>query len=206
VSESKVKARFDRIAWIYDLMESPMEWMSVSDWRRELIGTVSGKVLEVGVGTGKNLPYYPPGTELTGVDISPKMLKRAQDKAEVLGIKVNLSVMDIEEMTFPDESFDYVVSTFVFCSVPDPLRGLQEVRRVLRKQGTALFLEHVRSENRILGYIMDLLNPVVRSLIGPNINRRTVENVKKSGLEIISVENMGSSTIMKKIVARRHQI
>ena len=206
MSESKVKARFDRIAWIYDLMESPMEWMSVSDWRRELIGTVSGKVLEVGVGTGKNLPYYPPETELTGVDISPKMLKRAQGKAEALGMKAEFSVMDIEQMTFPDESFDYVVSTFVFCSVPDPLRGLREVRRVLRKQGTALFLEHVRSENRILGYIMDLLNPVVRSLIGPNINRRTVENVKKSGLEIISVEDMGSSTIMKKIVARRHQI
>jgi len=206
VSESKVKARFDRIAWIYDLMESPMEWMSASDWRRELIGTVSGKVLEVGVGTGKNLPYYPPGTELTGVDISPKMLKRAQGKAEALGMKAEFSVMDIEQMTFPDESFDYVVSTFVFCSVPDPLRGLQEVRRVLRKQGTALFLEHVRSENRILGHIMDLLNPVVRSLIGPNISRRTVENVKKSGLEIISVEDMGSSTIMKKIVARRHQI
>jgi len=206
VSESKVKARFDRIAWIYDLMESPMEWMSVSDWRRELIGAVSGKVLEVGVGTGKNLPYYPPGTELAGVDISPKMLNRAREKAEALGMKVNLSVMDVEEMTFPDESFDYVVSTFVFCSVPDPLRGLQEVRRVLRKQGAALFLEHVRSENRILGYIMDLLNPVVRSLIGPNINRRTVENVKKSGLEIIFVEDMGSSKIMKKIVARRHQI
>ncbi len=206
MSESKVKARFDRIAWIYDLMESPMEWMSVSDWRRELIGAVSGKVLEVGVGTGKNLPYYPPGTELAGVDISPKMLNRAREKAEALGMKVNLSVMDVEEMTFPDESFDYVVSTFVFCSVPDPLRGLQEVRRVLRKQGAALFLEHVRSENRILGYIMDLLNPVVRSLIGPNINRRTVENVKKSGLEIIFVEDMGSSKIMKKIVARRHQI
>ena len=187
-------------------MESPMEWMSVSDWRRELIGTVSGKVLEVGVGTGKNLPYYPPETELTGVDISPKMLKRAQGKAEALGMKAEFSVMDIEEMTFPDESFDCVVSTFVFCSVPDPVRGLREVRRVLRKQGTALFLEHVRSESRILGYIMDLLNPVVRSLIGPNINRRTVENVKNAGLEIISVEDMGSSTIMKKIVARRHQI
>ena len=206
MSESKVKARFDRIAWIYDLMESPMEWMSASDWRRELIGSVSGKVLEVGVGTGKNLPYYPPETELTGVDISPKMLKRAQGKAEALGMKAEFSVMDIEEMTFPDESFDCVVSTFVFCSVPDPVRGLREVRRVLRKQGTALFLEHVRSESRILGYIMDLLNPVVRSLIGPNINRRTVENIKKSGLEIISVEDMGSSTIMKKIVARRHQI
>jgi ubiquinone/menaquinone biosynthesis C-methylase UbiE len=136
VSENKVTARFDRIAWIYDLMESPMEWMSVSDWRRELIGAVSGKVLEIGVGTGKNIPYYPPETELTGVDISPKMLKRAQGKAKALGMNVEFSVMDIEQMTFPDESFDYVVSTFVFCSVPDPVRGLQEVRRVLRKQGT----------------------------------------------------------------------
>jgi ubiquinone/menaquinone biosynthesis C-methylase UbiE len=203
---NKVKKRFDRIAWMYDFMESPMEILSVSSWRRDLLSNVTGKVLEVGVGTGKNLPYYPEGIELTGVDISPKMLEKAKQRSETLKIKVELLLMDIEKMTFPDRYFDYVVATFVFCSVPDPIKGLREVRRVLKDDGVALFLEHVRSENWFLGKIMDILNPVVRSLIGPNINRRTVENIRMSGLEIVSEENMGGTKIMKMIKAKNTSI
>ncbi|MCX5846556.1 MAG: class I SAM-dependent methyltransferase [Deltaproteobacteria bacterium] len=198
-----VSKRFDRIAWIYDFMESPMEMISVSAWRRELLSNVRGKVLEVGVGTGKNLPYYPEGIELTGMDISLKMLERAKQRADTLKIKAELLLMDIEKMTFPDRYFDTIVSTFVFCSVPDPIQGLREVKRVLKDDGVALFLEHVRSENWFLGKMMDIFNPMVRSLIGPNINRRTVENIRKAGLNIISVENMGRSKIMKKIKATR---
>jgi ubiquinone/menaquinone biosynthesis C-methylase UbiE len=201
MNSNKVKKRFDRIAWIYDFMESPMEILSVSSWRRDLLSNVTGSVLEVGVGTGKNLPYYPQGIELTGVDISPKMLQKAQRKADTLKIKANLLVMDIEQMSFPDRYFDYVVATFVFCSVPDPIKGLREVRRVLKGDGTALFLEHVRSENWFVGTIMDIFNPIVRSLIGPNINRRTVENIRMAGLEIVSEENMGGTKIMKMIKA-----
>ena len=200
---STVSKRFDRIAWIYDFMESPMEILSVSAWRSELLSNVRGKVLEVGVGTGKNLPYYPEGIELTGMDISLKMLERAKQRADTLKIKAELLLMDIEKMTFPDRYFDYIVSTFVFCSVPDPIQGLREVKRVLKDDGVALFLEHVRSENWFLGKMMDIFNPMVRSLIGPNINRSTVENIRKAGLNIISVENMGRSKIMKRIKETR---
>jgi len=200
---STVSKRFDRIAWIYDFMESPMEILSVSAWRSELLSNVRGKVLEVGVGTGKNLPYYPEGIELTGMDISLKMLERAKQRADTLKIKAELLLMDIEKMTFPDRYFDYIVSTFVFCSVPDPIQGLREVKRVLKDDGVAIFLEHVRSENWFLGKMMDIFNPMVRSLIGPNINRSTVENIRKAGLNIISVENMGRSKIMKRIKATR---
>jgi ubiquinone/menaquinone biosynthesis C-methylase UbiE len=206
MDSDKVKKRFDRIAWIYDFMESPMEILSVASWRRDLLSGVTGKVLEVGVGTGKNLPYYPEGIELTGVDISPKMLERAQRNAETLKIKANLLVMDIEQMSFPDRCFDYVVATFVFCSVSDPIKGLREVRRVLKDDGTALFLEHVRSENWLLGTIMDFFNPVVRSLIGPNINRRTVENIRMAGFEIVSEKNMGGTKIMKMIKVKNTSI
>jgi ubiquinone/menaquinone biosynthesis C-methylase UbiE len=184
-------------------MESPMEILSVSAWRSELLSNVRGKVLEVGVGTGKNLPYYPEGIELTGMDISLKMLERAKQRADTLKIKAELLLMDIEKMTFPDRYFDTIVSTFVFCSVPDPIQGLREVKRVLKDDGVALFLEHVRSENWFLGKMMDIFNPMVRSLIGPNINRSTVENIRKAGLNIISVENMGRSKIMKRIKATR---
>ena len=116
MDSSTVSKRFDRIAWIYDFMESPMETLSVSAWRSELLSNVRGKVLEVGVGTGKNLPYYPEGIELTGIDISLKMLERAKQKADTLKIKAGLLLMDIEKMTFPDRYFDTIVSTFVFCS------------------------------------------------------------------------------------------
>jgi ubiquinone/menaquinone biosynthesis C-methylase UbiE len=203
MDSNTVRKRFDRIAWIYDFMESPMEILSVSAWRSELLSNVRGKVLEVGVGTGKNLPYYPEGIELTGIDISLKMLERAKQRADTLKIKAELLLMDIEKMTFPDRYFDTIVSTFVFCSVPDPIQGLREVKRVLKDDGVALFLEHVRSENWFLGKMMDIFNPMVRSLIGPNINRSTVENIRKAGLNIISVENMGRSKIMKRIKATR---
>ena len=203
MDSNTVRKRFDRIAWIYDFMESPMEILSVSAWRSELLSNVRGKVLEVGLGTGKNLPYYPEGIELTGMDISLKMLERAKQRADTLKIKAELVLMDIEKMPFPDRYFDYIVSTFVFCSVPDPIQGLREVKRVLKDDGVALFLEHVRSENRVVGIMMDIFNPIVRSLIGPNINRSTVENIRKAGLNIISVENMGRSKIMKRIKATR---
>lgn len=205
VSNNKAEAkRYDRVAWRYDLLESPMEMMAFAKLRRRMLAGVSGKVLDVGTGTGKNLPYYPAGVELVGIDISPKMLAKAKTRAEKLGLDVELQVMDVENLQFPDRTFDFIVVTFVFCSVSDPVRGLRELARVLRDDGTILLLEHVRSDNKILGKIMDWLNPVARALFGPNINRRTVENIEKAGLEVISVESEGPK-ILKKIVARRRQ-
>jgi ubiquinone/menaquinone biosynthesis C-methylase UbiE len=203
MSDDKAEAkRYDRVAWRYDLLESPMEKMFFSKLRKEMLPGVSGKVLEVGVGTGKNLPYYPEGLDLTGIDISTKMLEKALQRAEALGIKVDLRVMDVEDLQFPDATFDFIVVTFVFCSTTDPVKGLRELARVLKNDGTVLLLEHVRSQNRVLGKLMDWFNPIARRLFGPNINRRTVENIEKAGLEVVSVESKGPE-ILKKIVARR---
>ena len=151
MGDDKTTKRYDRIARIYDLMEYPVEVMFFSGLRRELCSSVSGKVLEVGIGTGKNLHYYPPGIELTGIDISSGMLRKAQIRVEEMRYRVDLMVMDVEDMSFPDQSFDCVVSTFVFCSVPRPIKGLSEIKRVLKSDGRAVFLEHVRSENEFLG-------------------------------------------------------
>jgi ubiquinone/menaquinone biosynthesis C-methylase UbiE len=203
MSNNKAEAkRYDRVAWRYDFLESPMEMMAFSKLRKEMLADVSGKVLDVGTGTGKNLPYYPAGVELVGIDISPKMLAKAKTRAEKLGLDVDLQVMDVENLQFPDSTFDFIIVTFVFCSVSDPIKGLRELARVVRDDGTILLLEHVRSENRVLGKIMDWLNPEARALFGPNINRRTVENIKRAGLEVVSVESKGPK-ILKKIVARR---
>lgn len=197
----EVRRKYDRVAWMYDFMESPMEFFSFSAFRRDLLSQARGKILEIGVGTGKNLPWYPPGADLTGIDVSPRMLERARKKAEERGMHPRLEVMDVERMAFPDRTFDTAVSTFVFCSVLHPQRGLAEIRRVLKKGGTALFLEHVRSENTLAGAVMDLVNPVINALVGPHINRRTVDFIEEAGFEILSVENRGGK-IIKKIVAR----
>jgi ubiquinone/menaquinone biosynthesis C-methylase UbiE len=203
MSEDKAEARrYNRVAWRYDLLEVPMERMLFSKLRGEMLQGMRGKVLEVGVGTGKSLPYYPKGVELVGIDISPKMLVKAKTRAKTLGVDVDLRVMDVENLQFPDKVFDFIVVTFVFCSVTDPIKGLRELARVVKDDGTILMLEHVRSENRVSGKLMDWFNPVVRWLFGPNINRRTVENVKAAGLEVVSVESKGPK-ILKKIVARR---
>ena len=203
MSEDKAEARrYNRVAWRYDILESPMEKMVFTKLRKEMLLGVSGKVLEVGVGTGKSLPYYPEGVELVGIDISPKMLAKAKTRADALGVAVDLRVMDVENLQFPDNTFDFIVVIFVFCSVTDPIKGLRELARVVKDDGTILMLEHVRSENRVIGKLMDWFNPIARWLFGPNINRKTVENIEAAGLAVVSVESKGPK-ILKRIVARR---
>lgn len=199
---SSAEKRYDRIAWLYDLMDSPMEKMGTSDWRAMLFSRLEGRrILEVGVGTGKNLKYYPPGKEVTGIDVSGRMLDRARRKAGSLKGDFTLLKMDVQHMSFPDASFDAAVSTCVFCSVPDPLKGLQEVRRVLEPGAKAYFLEHVRPSG-FLGWIFDLLSPFVAHAMGPSINRNTVGNIRRAGFQIIEEENLFSD-IFKLIVAKR---
>lgn len=197
----KVKHRYDRIAPLYDILEFPMENMVSARLRRELLSGIGGKILEVGIGTGKNLPYYPKNAMLTGIDISPGMLAHTRRKASELKIEIALSIMDTEKLAFSEGCFDFVVSTFVFCSVADPVRGLREIKRVLKTNGTALFLEHVRSENLFFGKLMDAVNPFVRKIIGPNINRRTVENIKNAGFTPVQIKST-KADIIKQIWAK----
>ena len=193
---TRVARRYDRIAWLYDFVT---ERRLFSKLRSQLLRGVEGDVLEVGVGTGNNFPYYPQGVRLAAIDISPKMLARAVEKAHQLGMEADLRVMNVEEMSFPDRSFDYVVSSLVFCSVENPLQGLREVARVMKENGELRMLEHVRSEQPLLGRIMDLLNPLAR-LIGDNINRRTLASLEAAGFEIISVQSKGPG-VLKEIRA-----
>lgn len=195
-----VRRRYDRIAAIYDLITR--EGPRLSRWQRMLWSRVGdGDILEVGVGTGKSFPYYPPEAEVTAVDVSARMLARARRKAAHLGMDIRLLQMDVQELEFADNTFDTVVATCVFCSVPDPIRGLREVMRVCRPGGSVLLLEHVLSANRLLAWLMNLANPIVR-LMGPNINRRTVENVALSGLTVEHVTDLAAG-IFKLIEAKK---
>jgi len=195
--------RYDRIAPIYDFMEGLVERSRYSQWRRLLWNRVEGRdILEVGVGTGKNFPYYPEEANITAIDFSDRMLARARSKAEKLNINVRLLQMDVQNLEFDDNSFDAVVGSFIFCSVPDPVRGLREVKRVCREGGKVVLLEHVLSENRLLAWLMNLVNPIVAKLMGPDINRKTVENVSKAGLTVEKVTDLAAG-IFKLIEARK---
>lgn len=192
-----VRARYNRIAPFYDLLDRFIP----ESWRREAVGLARGHVLEVGVGTGRNLSLYPAGCRVTAIDLSPAMLARARMRASRAPVPVHLLEMDVEHLAFPDRTFDTVLATFVFCSVPDPARGLAEVRRVCRPEGRVVLLEHVRSEHPLLGIMMDLLNPLARYLVGDNINRRTVAAVGAAGFHLLRVREL-AGPLVKLIVAR----
>jgi len=197
------RKRYDRITTFYDFVEGLVERSRYSTWRRFLWNKVEGKkILEVGVGTGKNFAYYPANAEITAIDFSKKMLRRAQGKASSQAIKVDLQLMDVQNMSFANTTFDTVVATFVFCSVPDPIKGLMEIKRVCKPEGKVLLLEHVLSANPILARLMNLTNPAVVRIMGPNINRKTVDNVTKSGLKVEQVTDLAAG-IFKLIEARK---
>jgi ubiquinone/menaquinone biosynthesis C-methylase UbiE len=189
---SKIQKRYNRIADFYDVLEAPMEHM-FSKWRRKLLAEASGKTLEVGIGTGKNIPFYPENIELTGIDFSPKMVEITTGKLRKHP-RPNTEIiqMDAENMSFPDNSFDTVVTSCVFCSVPHAIEGLKEIKRVCKIGGKVLMLEHVRSQKKAVGKFMDIINPLPLYIYGANINRRTYENLLKAGFEAdqIKVENI----------------
>ena len=187
---SLTQKRYDRQAGLFDFWEAPIEALGFKRLRKRLWSEVHGaRILEVGVGTGKNLPYHPEGSRSVAVDLSPGMLRRAARKADRLGRDVDLVLADAQRLPFRDGAFDAAAATFVFCSVPDPVLGLREVHRVLRQDGDLHLLEHVRSRNPIIGRLMDWTNPLWVRVSGANINRDTVANVQRAGFELDAVES-----------------
>jgi ubiquinone/menaquinone biosynthesis C-methylase UbiE len=192
----RTRKRYNRLAPYYDLLEAPIESLRFARWRARLRVKICGpKALEVGVGTGKNMDFYPSGVNLTGIDLSPRMLDKARKRAATLGLEVGLKEMDVEELGFPDQSFDTVFATFVFCSVPDPVLGLKELRRVCKSDGRLLLLEHMQPANPFLGLIFDALNPLVVRMMGANINRRNIESIRQAGWNVELEENLFSDIV-----------
>lgn len=195
------KSRYNRIAPIYNIIESLPEQLFKA-WRQKLLGMAKGKILEIGVGTGKNFPYYPKGADVTGIDIADKMIAIGKKNALELGLNFNLQAGDAQNLKFPNDSFDTVVATFVFCSVPDPIKSLKEIHHVVKPEGHVLFLEHVRIDKPVIGWLMDHINFIFVRIFGANINRQTVENVKKAGFLIENLEHFGPMKMVKMIIAK----
>lgn len=200
---TRTRARYSRLAPFYDRLEARAESTRFRGWRAMLWGRVRGpRVLELGVGTGKNFPFYRPDLCVTAVDLTPAMLSRARARATREGTPVTLQLADAQALPFPNASFDTVVATFVFCSVPDPVLGLREAFRVLAPGGQLLLLEHVLSQRPALNRLMRLANPLVVRMMGANIDRETVTNVHRAGFASANVTDLWRD-IVKLIEAQR---
>lgn len=194
----------DRGAARYDRVDGVLERWMLRRWRERLWALVpAGRILEVGVGTGANLRHYPPGSRVTAIDRSVSMLDCSRQRARERGVEVELRAMDAQALDFPADTFDSVVATLVFCSVPDPVAGLSEVRRVLKPDGRAYLLEHVRADVEWLGKAMDGIDLALARFTDERFARRTVENVRRAGLRIEAMQRLTRAGVVRLMVARR---
>ena len=175
----------------YDPLSARHEEKHGAELKRKLLTKARGRVLEIGVGTGLSFPHYPPGVdELVGVEPSEPMLRRARKRAAELGRDVTLIEAPAEALPFEDASFDVVVTLAVLCSVRDPSRALAEIHRVLRPDGSFIFLEHVRSGDPKLARWQDRLErPWGWIAGGCHPNRRTLEEIEAAGFDVADVEH-----------------
>jgi ubiquinone/menaquinone biosynthesis C-methylase UbiE len=197
--DEKTARSYDRIAHLYDALISVVEPF-VSKYRKELLRFSNGAILEVGVGTGNSFKDYPAGSRVVAVDASLGMLRRAKQKTARQDLEAELVCENVQNLSFRDEGFDVIFTSLVFCAVADPVGGLQEMCRVLKKNGVLLMVEHVRSQNSFLGYAMDKLNPLFSRF--DNLNRDTVANLRKAGWTVEAERNL-LGDVMKAIVATR---
>jgi ubiquinone/menaquinone biosynthesis C-methylase UbiE len=182
---------FDHIASPYDRGMAPLEKLALRRLRGRLLSFAHGRVLEIGVGTGANLPYYPRSACLAAIDESADMLTVAAQRTTALGRCVSLGQMSVESLAFPNNSFDTVVASLVLCSVVSQSRALDELRRVLCKRGgRLLLLEHMRPQVRPLAWLIDLANgPWVAFNGRCHLNRETQQALVQAGFELEWVES-----------------
>jgi len=199
IENQRIKDTYDNVAAIYDAVD----WLIPTSWRRRATSLAYGQVLEVGIGTGLNLPFYSERCqEIFGIDVSPRMLSRASERAPLCRGAVKLEVMDVQDLPLDSGSFDCVLAAFVFCTVPDPAKGLQECYRVLKPGGKLILLEHMGSDKKMLRWAMDRLNPFAVKFMGDHINRKTVDLVIAAGFRGQKAENLFGD-IVRLIVAER---
>ena len=201
----KVRKKYNRIAGLYDLLTSGNEKRRFSSWRKNFISPLKGTILEIGIGTGKSIKYYNENCKLLGIDLSEKMLQRAKERLARSGREnVTLKQMNAENLDLENDSFDYVVTSCVFCSVPDPVKGLKEIRRVLKPSGKLIMMEHVLSKNTLIALIEHINNPIMKLLTGVNINRNTRQNVINAGMKITDEKNLALFDVFKLFVAEKN--
>ena len=196
-----VRRRYDRVARVYDGLCWVVE-RGAARWRQDLWSGVAGRVIEVGIGTGTSLVCHPPEADVVGIDVSSRMLERAHRRATRLGSRVRLELADVQALPFDDASFDCAVTTFVFCSVPDPARGFAELVRVLKPGGKLLMVEHVLSDRRLLRWLLRWLDPVPYRLLGCHVARETTASLCAAGFAMEASKDLWLD-IIRRLDARK---
>jgi ubiquinone/menaquinone biosynthesis C-methylase UbiE len=181
---NRVRDIYDRQARYYDAVIAVAERLLFQGGREWACRQVSGRVLEVGIGTGRNLPLYPPDAELTGIELSPAMLEQARVRAARLGRPADLRLGDAQQLPFPDRSFDSAIATLTLCSIPDADKAVAEMARVLRPGGRMVLLDHVASPLPGVRRVQRILEPAVLRLAADHLLREPDVAVRASGLEI----------------------
>src|SRR5215216_7225288 len=187
MTASKIQNAYDEIADQYEKnIWFDQYILGVARLRKKLLLKATGKILDVACGTGLNIPLFPAGSDITAVDLSPNMLEVARANAAKYGLNVNLAIMDAEHLEFPDGSFDTVVSTLSTCTFPDPVKALQEVKRVCRPDGIILLLEHGHSNLPWLSNFQDRNEyKHFQEHAGCRWNQDPLDLVKSVGIKIL---------------------
>lgn len=182
---------------IYDPLMKPLENRGFSNIRKNLMQKAEGKVLEIGSGTGLNFPFYLQAEEVTALEPDPSMRERALKRANSAKVPIRVISGKAEQLPFQDNEFDVIVGTLVLCSITDPKKALEEMRRVCRPGGKVLFFEHVRINDSILGSLQDWLTPTWKRLCdGCHLNRNTFQLIKQTGFKIQHVKHKAKGLLV----------
>lgn len=196
-----VRRYWDRSAGIYDRSIGWFERLMLADGRQWLAAHARGDTLEIGIGTGRNLPHYPKQLRLTGIDLSPAMLELARRRSHELGRDVDLRVGDAEKLDLAGSSFDTVVFSLALCSIPDDRVAIREAKRVLRPGGRVILLEHVRSPRRSVRAVETFLDFFTSRLQSDHMLREPLVPLRREGFIIERVERSALGVI-ERAVAR----
>ena len=190
MTDQLTQAKWNKAAASFDLMSGHGELKRWLPFKTDLFSHMKpGKLLFAALGTGLDISAFPPGMTITAIDISPEMLKRAQPRIDGYQGTIQAELADIHEMPYPDGHFDQVFTSCTFCSVPEPVRALKALKRVLKPGGGLYMFEHTGSRHVPFKYMMDFMT-LITSKIGPEMNRTTVANVKAAGFEVTEVNNL----------------
>jgi len=195
--------RYQRVAPLYDLLDFPFERRRYRVLRPLIFQGLGGRLLDAGVGTGRNCAFYPPDAVVSGIDTSPAMLERAHRRCPIVSAAGRLYRMDVTELEFPTGSFDAAVATFLFCVLPDHLQlpALRELGRVVRPGGLIRLLEYVRPHGAIRRIVSRIWQPWIAWVYGASFDRQTERHVPDAGLELVESRYVVDD-LVKMITAR----
>jgi ubiquinone/menaquinone biosynthesis C-methylase UbiE len=193
---------WDEAAPSYDRQMALFERLLLGDGRAWVGSRVRGRVLEVAVGTGLNLSHYPGGVTLAGVELSPRMLVLARERAAELGLDADLREGDAEHLPFGEASFDTVVCALGLCTIPDPARAVAEMRRVLVPGGRLVLLDHVGSTWPPVYALQWLVEQVSVRLAGEHFTRRQLPLVRAAGFEVVEAERLKAGVVERLLAVK----